>query len=101
RLRAVLRAYLCEGYPSERFAAKLMNTSERTLTRRLAAHGLTYGALMDDLRFGKAKENLQNPDMRIVDVARSVGFNDQGDFTRMFRRIGGLTPRGYRTATQS
>jgi AraC-like DNA-binding protein len=100
-LRAVLRAYLPDGYPTARFAAKLMDTSERTLTRRLAAYRLTYGALIDDLRFGMAKENLQNPDMRIMDVARSVGFNDQGDFTRMFRRVGGLTPRAYRTATQS
>ena len=100
-LRAVLRAYLPDGYPTARFAAKLMSTSERTLTRRLAAHGVTYGALIDDVRFTMAKENLQNPDVRIVDVALSVGFNDQGDFTRMFRRVGGLTPREYRTATQS
>ena len=77
-----------------------MNTSVRTLSRRLSTDGLTYGALIDELRFKSAKELLQNPGVRIVDVAQSVGFNDQGDFTRMFRRIGGLTPREFRNASQ-
>jgi AraC-like DNA-binding protein len=97
-LRSVLKSYLSEGYPSARFAAELMNTSVRTLSRRLSTDGLTYGALIDELRFKSAKELLQNPGVRIVDVAQSVGFNDQGDFTRMFRRIGGLTPLAFRNA---
>jgi AraC-like DNA-binding protein len=96
-LRSVLNAYISEGYPTQQFASMLLNTSVRTLSRKLADRGLTYGALIDDLRFTKAKENLQNPDMRIGDVAQSVGFTDQGDFTRMFRRIGGLTPKQYRS----
>lgn len=100
-LRAVLRSYLTEGYPSARFAAELMDMSVRTMTRRLASRGLTYGALIDELRFSRAKECLHDPDMRIMDVARSVGFEDQGDFTRMFRRIGGLTPRQYRKSIVS
>jgi len=100
-LRAVLKAYLHEGYPSARFAAELMNTSMRTLARTLSTYGLTYGALIDATRFEAAKEQLQNPDMRIGDVAHSVGFDDQGDFTRMFRRIGGLSPREFRNSVPS
>jgi AraC-like DNA-binding protein len=97
RLRGMLSSYLTDGYPSQRFAAELMNSSVRTLTRRLAGYGLTYGALIDALRFEKAKENLLKPDMRILDVAQSVGFSDQGDFTRMFRRIGGVSPKQFRS----
>jgi AraC family transcriptional regulator len=48
------------------------------------------------LRFETAKQNLLNEEMRIVDVAQSVGFSDQGDFTRMFRRVGGLSPKQFR-----
>ena len=73
-----------------------MDTSERTLTRRLSDHGRTYGSLVDEVCFNTAKELLQTPGMKIVDVARSVGFEDHSDFTRMFRRIGGLTPRKFR-----
>jgi hypothetical protein len=42
-LHVVLKSYLSEGYVSQRLAAELMNTSVRTLTRRLSAHHLTYG----------------------------------------------------------
>ena len=100
-LRGLLRSYLSEGYPSQQFAAELTSTSVRTLTRRLSADGLTYGKLIDDLRFQVAKEHLQNPDMRILDVAHAVGFEDQGDFARMFRRVGGLTPGAFRRTVQN
>jgi AraC-like DNA-binding protein len=96
RLRSVLRAYLSEGYISEWMAAELMNTSMRTLTRRLSACGLTYGTVMDDLRFEVAKEKLSKPDMRIGDIANCIGFKYQADFTRMFTRVSGVSPRDYR-----
>jgi AraC-like DNA-binding protein len=95
-LRVLLSPYLRQGYPSEHFAAELMNTTVRTLTRRLSKQNLTYGTLIDDLRFQLAKDYLQNPDMRLLDIALAIGFSDQGNFTRMFRRIGGLTPGEYR-----
>ena len=96
RLRELLKPYLVDGYPPARFAAEIMGVSERTLARRLAARGLTYGTLIDEMRFAEAKKLLQKPDIQIEDVAISVGFNDQSNFTRMFRRIGGLSPREFR-----
>jgi len=78
-----------------------MDTSVRTLTRRLSDHGLTYGSLIDDIRFNSAKEMLQTPGVKVVSVGRSVGFEDHSDFTRMFRRVGGLAPRKFRQASQS
>jgi AraC-like DNA-binding protein len=100
-LRALLKAYLSEGYPSARFAASLIDTSERTLARRLSGCGLTYGALVDEVRFTVAKDLLAEPDARIVDVGRAVGFDDQSHFTRMCRRIGGLTPNQMRKAART
>jgi AraC-like DNA-binding protein len=97
-LRAVLKAYLPDGYPSAQFAAALMNVSERTLARRLSARGMTYGTLIDEVRFEEAKKLLRDPLVRIEDVALSVGFDDQSNFTRMFRRIGGLNPGAFRKA---
>ena len=97
-LREVLRSYLSDGYPSAQFVAELMGVSERTLARRLSTYGLTYGSLIDDVRFTEAKKLLLNPAARIEDVAIAIGFNDQTNFTRMFRRVGGLSPREYRRA---
>ena len=98
-LRALLRSYLPDGYPSARLAAELMGVSERTLARRLSAAGLTYGTLVDEVRFEVAKKLLMKQGSRIGDVAASVGFDDQANFTRMFRRVGGLSPREFRKAT--
>ena len=95
-LRAVLKSYLPDGYPSAQFAAELMGVSERTLARRLSAYSLTYGALIDEVRFTEAKKLLLEPGMRVEDVAISVGCDEQSNFTRMFRRIGGLTPIEFR-----
>jgi len=101
KLMTVVTAYLSDGYVSEKLAATLLETKVRTMTRRLATHGVTYGKLIDDVRFQVAKKRLCNPDMRIIDVAQSVGFRDQANFTRMFRRIGGVTPGQFRRLYQS
>ena len=97
-LRMILRTYLPDGYPSAQFTANLMDVSERTLFRRLSANGLTYAGLIDELRFSEAKKLLLTPGMRIEEVAISVGFNDQSNFARMFRRIAGLSPKEFRKA---
>ncbi len=98
KIHLVLKPYLSDGYVSQRDAAELMNTSVRTLTRRLSGYGLTYGTLIDGMRFNAAKRLLQNPDVRIGDIAHSVGFKDQADFTRMFHRVGGLSPKKFRNS---
>lgn len=99
-LRAVLKSYLSEGYPSQRVAAELMDTSVRTLTRELSTYGITYGMLIDELRFNAAKELLQKSNMRIGDIANKIGFDDQGDFSRMIRRLSGLTPSELRKVSR-
>jgi AraC family transcriptional regulator len=48
-----------------------------------------------------AREFLQRQDMRIIDVAQSTGFRDQANFTRMFRRISGITPGQFRKLIRS
>ena len=95
-MRKLLRSYLADGYISKTFAAELLDTPVRTLSRRFSEHGTNYQQFMDSLRFQEAKEGLQNPDMQVLDVANSVGFSDQGDFTRMFRRVSGVTPTDFR-----
>lgn len=97
-LRELLMAYLCDGYPSAAQAAELMNISERTLARKLAKRGVTYGELVDEVRFTVASKLLRKPKAKISDVAMQVGFQDQSNFARMFRRIGGMSPREFRNA---
>ena len=97
-LGALLHAYLPAGYPSARLAASLVDMSVTTLARRLSECGTSYRSLVDMVRFKAAKELLDDSDMRITDIAISVGFDDSSNFARMFRRIAGMSPKQYRAA---
>ena len=95
-LTLLLEPYLEDGYLNMEFAASLMDSSTRTLARRLTGCGTSYQAVVDKLRFSRAKLLLMNPDRSVGNIARSLGFSSQANFTRMFRRIAGLSPRQFR-----
>jgi len=95
-LTVLLEPYLQDGYLSMKFAASLTDSSKRTLARRLADCETSYQAVIDNVRFSKAKRLLEKSDISVADIAWSLGFSDQANFTRMFRRIGGLSPRQFR-----
>jgi AraC-like DNA-binding protein len=95
-LRALLKPYLSDPLFSAELAASLMDTSSRTLVRRLSASGTTYRAVADELRFSVAKELLESSSARIIDIAHEVGFDDPSHFARMFRRVGGVSPQEFR-----
>ena len=97
-LSALLEPYLPQGYPNMRFAADLVDASPRTLTRRLAECGTRYQILVDELRFRKSQTLLLETGMPINEIAWSVGFTDQANFTRLFRRVAGIGPRDLRLA---
>jgi AraC-like DNA-binding protein len=95
-LMLALGAYLPEGYPPLTLAAEIAGTSARTLQRRLTPFGLSYSRLVQQIRFEAAAGLLADSDIRMLDVARAVGYEDQAHFTRAFRRIAGVSPTEYR-----
>ena len=101
RLREVLRSYLADGYPTASLAAEILGVSERTLARRLSTNGLTYGELIDEIRFVEAKRLLQQSGARVEDVGIAIGFGDQSNFARMFRRLGGVSPKEFQKAARN
>jgi AraC family transcriptional regulator len=49
-------------------------------------------------RFERAKDLLRDTELGILDVAMAVGFADQSHFTKVFHRLAGLTPGGFRAS---
>jgi len=47
-------------------------------------------------RIERAQELLSNPELALVDVALSVGFQTQAHFTTVFKRFAGRTPHRWR-----
>ncbi|MDX2505903.1 MAG: helix-turn-helix domain-containing protein [Gammaproteobacteria bacterium] len=81
----------------EKDAAKLCDMEISTFSRIFKKeHEITFRDYLIDYRIGKALELLQNPKASVTDIAYTVGFNDPSYFTRIFKRIIGVSPSQYR-----
>jgi len=67
--------------------------SDRTLRRRLTEHGISYQAVLDELRKNRAISLLRNSRLTLDEVAYEVGFSDAHNFRRAFKRWTGHGPR--------
>ncbi len=76
-------------------SALAMSTSQ--FRRRLSViTGETPQSYITNIRMQKARQLLDStPDMTILDVAKSCGYDDQSSFTRAFKRFFGVTPSDY------
>lgn len=58
--------------------------------------GMTFSKFLNLIRIAKSKELLANKNNSILDVAISVGFNNQNYFSIAFKSVEGITPSSYR-----
>ncbi len=93
RIRRIVRALLPEGDPSLESVAEQLGVGARTLQRRLREEGLTFRALVDEVRRECAIARLERGDTSVAEVAFSLGFSDPSAFTHAFRRWTGRAPR--------
>jgi AraC-like DNA-binding protein len=95
RVERLLERRLDAPMPIEE-AARALCVSTRTLKRRLQEEGHSYRAVVDDARKHEALRAMANPSLRIEDIAAMVGYTDQANFARAFRRWTGKAPGAYR-----
>lgn len=76
--------------------AKRLGLSERTFARRLAAEGLSFGEILDELRRDLAVSYLEEPKLQISQIAWLLGFRQQSAFSHTCRRWTGKTPSEHR-----
>jgi AraC-like DNA-binding protein len=96
QIKRLLRPYLRAAAPKINVFAEIAGTSPRTLQRRLSQYGTSYSKLIETTRFEMASEMLQDPDIQLIDVAMTLGYENQSNFGRSFRRIAGISPGKYR-----
>lgn len=97
KIRRTLRA-AGKDLPSLNEMALTQHMSERTLKRRIAEHGTTYRALVDEVRRERATTLLAQPKLTVEQVATRLGYTDPAAFHRAFQRWYGTTPGLYRDA---
>jgi len=78
--------------------AAIVGINEKYLCRFFAEYtGSTPIEYVNRLRIERACYRLAEGELNITEVAFEVGFNDNGYFTKIFKRYKSMTPREYRT----
>jgi AraC-like DNA-binding protein len=91
QLEAMVRATL-PNLLSMADAARMLQTSERSLRRRLLVEGISYSQLVDDVQRKLAHELLALGTQTVKEVAYRLGFSSVSGFHRAFRRWTGSSP---------
>ena len=101
RVRAAIAHDLTGGEPHVVSVARRLGASERSLRRQLRAEGVTFRALVDDVRRSLAAEYLGRGDANVTEVAYLLGFSEPSAFTRAFKRWHGKPPRALHVRVPS
>ena len=73
-------------YVSQWHLSKLLNKQE----------GKNFSEILNQIRINKAKELLKDPALRIADIAEMVGFVEVAHFSRVFKKVAGVSVNEYR-----
>jgi AraC-like DNA-binding protein len=70
----------------------MLNTSERTLKRRLGEEGSTFRDLSQLARQARAESLIANAQLTLTEIAAELGFSDLSSFSQAFKRWTGRAP---------
>lgn len=77
--------------------AEQVYVSQWHLSKLIGKHtGKTFSDILNGARIDKSTELLKNPALRICDVAEMVGFQDLAHFSRVFKKMEGISANEYR-----
>jgi AraC-like DNA-binding protein len=86
--------------PSLEQLATILDIEPRTLQRRLKKENNTFGNLLQETRFMRAREKLSGTNAGIEQLAQELGFSDAVAFSHAFKLWTGMAPRQWREANR-
>ncbi|MFD1775905.1 response regulator [Paenibacillus rhizophilus] len=100
RIVREIRDYLDKNYQQEitlqHIADRFFLSRENVSRKFKQVTGENLSDYLTNLRIDKAKELLQNSDMRLSRISELIGYEDEKYFSRVFKKATGQTPREYR-----
>ncbi|ABX44208.1 response regulator transcription factor [Lachnoclostridium phytofermentans] len=97
--------YIDENYQQKIMLSEVAEhiyVSQWHLSKLLHRHtGQNFSEILNNVRIEKAKELLNNPALRIGEVAEKVGFVDMAHFSRVFKKIVGISANEFRNTVLS
>ena len=83
---------------SSRTLASALAMSTRSLQRSLQKEGVSFKELLEMTRQDMALKYIEEKQLSIIEICCLLGFSDQSNFTKAFKRWTGKTPYSYRQA---
>ncbi|MBA55540.1 MAG: hypothetical protein CMK89_13890 [Pseudomonadales bacterium] len=100
KLSAKVQLAILEQLPSgnvkETDIASELGLSSRTMQRRLLEEGVNFQGLLQTARQKLADQYIRDEKLSISEIAYLLGFSEQANFTRAFKRWTGRSPTQYR-----
>lgn len=92
KVREVVARQLRGGDPSVQATARSLGLTSRTLQRRLSDDGVSYQALVDEVRAELAGRYLDSEGLSVTEVAFLLGYSEASAFARAYKRWTGKSP---------
>lgn len=86
------------GNTSEERIAQKLHLTSRTMQRKLKQEGQSFKKLLNETRENLANNHIKNSSLSLTEIAYLLGFSDQANFTRAYKRWTGLAPSAHRKA---
>lgn len=97
-VRKLLIQMLPSGKADQDSIAGRLYRSTSTLQRQLTAEGTNYRDILESTRRSLAEQYLREGGYSQAEIAFMVGFSDQSNFARAFKRWTGMSPGQFRNA---
>jgi AraC-like DNA-binding protein len=95
QVRTLLIALLPSGKTDQELVSSRLNRSASTLQRQLQAEGLTYRKVLENTQRSLAETYLRDKKYSFSQIAYLLGFSDQSNFSRAFKRWTSVSPKQY------
>ena len=96
KVRKLLAEKLADGDFQQAEVAATLAMSARSLQRGLQKEGSSFKVLLEQTREDMAMKYISEPQISLAEICVRLGFTDQSNFTRAFKRWTGQTPAAFR-----
>ena len=83
-------------FPDIEYVSGRMGMSTRTLRRKLKNEGSTFRDLLEEIRYGLAREYLADTHLPMEEISALLGYTESANFSHAFKRWSGLSPSAWR-----
>ena len=101
QVKRLLIDLLPSGKADQELVSSRLNRSASTLHRQLQAEGMSYRDVLESTRRSLAENYLRDQKHSHAQIAYLLGFSDQSNFSRAFKRWTLLTPRQFQGSLEA